>query len=450
MDKKLKPFITIALLLIISVLSGGGFYIRPACAQVQIQKVLPLRERGEVVDRWLRSRLQTVLPEVMRREGFDMWIIDNREYNEDPVFFSLMPSNTMAARRRTILVFYDPGEGRALERMAVSRYGIGDFYTGMWNPEEEPDQYRALADIVAEKQPRRIGINISETFAFGDGLTSTSLENIRRTLPRVFVDRMEGAERLAVGWLEKRTKEELEAYDGICEIAHSLIARAFSSEVILPGITRNEDVVWWFRQAFADLDLGTWFQPSVDIIRQGGIDRSDPDWSIIRQGDVLHCDIGIVYLGLCTDTQQMGYVLKPGENDVPAGLKKALSNSNRVQDILMEEFVEGRIGNEILKASLDRCRTEGLRASIYTHPVGFHGHAAGPTIGLWDRQEGVEGKGDYQLFTDTVYAIELNCTTVVPEWNGQQITVGLEQQGIFTEGRCRFADRRQTSFHIVK
>lgn len=417
---------------------------------IRVAKVLPLRARPAVVDSWLTERLERVLPEVMRREGFDMWIVDNREYNEDPVFFSLMPGLTMAARRRTILLFYDPGRGAPIERIAISRYGIGDFYRGVWDPETEPDQYRALARAVEERDPRTIGINVSETFAFGDGLTAASLENIRRALPVKYRDRLEGAERLAVGWLETRTEREIEAYEGICELVHGLIARAFSSEVVHPGITRSEDVAWWLRQAIADLDLDTWFQPSVDIIRRGGIDRSDPGWSVIRRGDVLHSDVGITYLGLNTDTQQMAYVLRPGETDAPEGLKRALANANRVQDILMSNFVAGRTGNEILRASLEASRAERLDASIYTHPIGFHGHGAGPTIGLWDRQEGVPGTGDYPLYDNTVFSIELNCTTPVAEWNGQEVRIALEQEGVFTGGACRFVDRRQTAYHLIR
>lgn len=440
----------------IALLAGPG----PARAQLDlveapvirpgIPKVLPLRERAEVVNRWLTDRLETILPELMRREGFDMWIVDNREYNEDPVFFSLMPGNTMAARRRTILIFHDPGPGQPIERLAVSRYGIGEYYRGAWDPEAQPDQYQALADLIVERDPERIGINVSDTFAFGDGLTASSLESLKNALPRRYHERLQGAERLAVGWLERRSQEQIEAYDGICRIAHGLIETAFSSAVIHPGVTRNTDVVWWFRQAIADLDMETWFQPSVDIIRKGGLDRSDPDANIIRQGDVLHCDVGIVYLGLCTDTQQMAYVLRAGENDVPDGLKLALANANRVQDLFMAEFRTGRSGNEILALSLEACRQAGLRASIYTHPVGVHGHAAGPTIGMWDKQEGVPGNGDYPLFEDTVYAIELNCATAVPEWSGQLVTIGLEQQGIFTAEGSRFADRRQTAYHIIR
>ena len=441
---------TLCLLLLLPVAaSAQSGFAGTTGGRTDLPKVLPLRERDAVIDRWLRIRFETVLPEIMRREGFDMWIVDNREYNEDPVFFTLMPGVTTAARRRTILVFYDPGPGQPIERLAVSRYGVGEWYRGMWNPDEEPDQYRALARIITERDPQRIGINVSDTFAFGDGLSASSLENIERVLPARYRSRLAGAERLAVGWLERRTPEEIAAYDGICRIAHDIIARAFSGEVVHPGVTRTADVIWWIRQAFADLDLGYWFQPSVEIIRHGGVERGDPDADLIMPGDVLHCDIGLVYLGLCTDTQQMAYVLRPGEEDAPAGLRQALANANRVQDLFMAEFVAGRTGNEILSAALDACRAAGLQASIYTHPVGYHGHAAGPTIGLWDRQDGVPGKGDYPLFDDTAYAIELNCRTAVPEWDGQGVTIGLEQKGIFTGGRCRFGDRRQTAYHLI-
>ncbi len=414
-----------------------------------ITRTLPLRERPAVMDTWLRYRLEHVLPEIMRREGFDMWIVDNREYNEDPVFFSLMPGTTMAARRRTILVFHDPGDGAPVERLAVSRYAIGEWYRGVWDPEEDRDQYAALARLVTERDPQVIGINISETFAFGDGLSVASHEAIKQALPARYVQRLKGAEALSLRWLEHRTAGEMAAYEGIVQIAHRLIAKGFSSEVIHPGITTSQDVVWWFRQAFADLDVGTWFQPSVEIIRNGDLDDGLPE-DVIRHGDVLHCDIGITYLGLNTDTQQMAYVLRPGEQDVPAGLQRAMANANSLQDILMAEFVTGRTGNEILLAARERMQAQGLDGSIYTHPIGYYGHGPGPTIGLWDMQEGVPGKGDDPLYPRTLYAIELNCATAVPEWDGQRVTIGLEQEGFFDGERCRFVDRRQTRYHLVR
>jgi len=441
------------LVLLISLLPASSHAQDPqgveAFAGTAVTRTLPLRERPAVIDRWLRYRLEHVLPEIMRREGFDMWIVDNREYNEDPVFFSLMPGGTMAARRRTILVLYDPGQGRPLERLAVSRYGIGDWYRGVWDPEQNRDQYAALARVVTERDPDVIGINISEDFAFGDGLSAGSYEAMKRALPEEYVRRLKGAETLALGWLEHRTEAEMEAYEAIVQIAHRLIARAYSSEVVHPGITTTRDVVWWFREAFAELDVDTWFQPSVEIIRHGQPEDGLPA-DVIRHGDVLHCDIGITYLGLNTDTQQMAYVLRPGEQEVPEGLRDALANANRLQDILMEEFVTGRTGNEILRAARERMQAEGLEGSIYTHPLGYYGHGPGPTIGLWDMQEGVPGKGDYPLYPRTAYAIELNCTTPVPEWDGQQVTIGLEQDGFFDGERCRFIDRRQTRFHLVR
>ncbi|MFO7768716.1 MAG: M24 family metallopeptidase [bacterium] len=441
------------LLLLSSLMPSSAAGQEPPAAEVSaggaLTSTLPLRERPPVIDSWLSYRLQNVLPEIMRREGIDMWIVDNREYNEDPVFFSLMPGGTMAARRRTILVICDAGEDRPLERLAVSRYGIGEWYRGVWEPEEDRDQYAALARVVTERDPEVIGINVSETFAFGDGLSAGSFEAMKRALPERYVDRLRGAEDLAVGWLEHRTRAEMEAYEGIVRIAHRLIAKAFSSEVIHPGITTSQDVVWWFREAFAGLDVDTWFQPSVEIIRHGEPDDGLPA-GVIRHGDVLHCDIGITYLGMNTDTQQMAYVLRTDEEEVPKGLLEALSRANRLQDILMEEFVTGRTGNEVLEAARDRMLTEGLDGSIYTHPIGYYGHGPGPTIGLWDMQEGVPGKGDYPLHPRTLYAIELNCTTAVPEWEGRQVTIGLEQEGFFDGERCRFVDRRQTRFHLVR
>jgi Xaa-Pro aminopeptidase len=270
------------------------------------------------------------------------------------------------------------------------------------------------------------------------------------TLEAKYAARLHSAEKLAVGWLERRIPEELEVYPHIVSIAHQIIAEAFSNQVITPGVTSTEDVVWWIREKMAKLGLPTWFQPSVSIQRQMDDNEDKIERNVIHRGDLLHCDIGIIYLGLNTDTQEHAYVLKPGEKDVPEGLKKALSLGNRLQDILIGEFVAGRTGNEILKTALNKAKAEGLKASIYTHPLGYHGHAAGPTIGLWDNQEGVPGKGDYPLFYDTCHSIELNIKTEIPEWNNQEIRIALEQDAVFTRDGVCFLDGRQTRFHLVK
>ena len=407
--------------------------------------ILSMKDRAAVVDNWLKIRLEKVLPEIMRRENIDMWLVICREYNEDPVYLTLVPSTSMAARRLTMLVFYDRGE-QGIERLAVSRYGIRGFYKAVWNP-EEMDQWDCLAKVIKDRNPKKIGISESEHFAFGDGLSAYLKQRLVQALGPEYASRLHSAERLAVGWLERRTPEELEVYPQIVSIAHHIIADAFSNQVITPGITTTQDVVWWIREKFKELRLTTWFQPSVSIQRS----KDNPyTGNVIHRGDLLHCDIGIIYLRHNTDTQEHAYVLREGEKDCPQGLKDALKLGNRLQDILTAEFKQGLTGNEILSASLAKAKTEGLKAQIYTHPLGYHGHGAGLTIGLWDRQDGVPGKGDYPLFYDTCYAIELNVKTVLPEWGGQEIRIALEQDAAFTKAGIFYLDGRQTRFHLIK
>jgi Xaa-Pro aminopeptidase len=410
-------------------------------------KILPLRARAEVRNRWLRERLEGYLPELMKAEGFDMWIVVAREYNEDPVIMSLLPEPQMYARRRTILVFTLQKDG-TVERLTISRYGLGDFYKAVWKPEEE-EQYTCLAKIVRKRRPKTIGVNVSQTFAFGDGLTHSEYLQLSKALSRNYTKRCRGAERLAVGWLEHRMKAELDAYPGIVEITHAMVSEAFSSRVIHPGVTTTDDVVWWMRQKMLDLGLQAWFQPSVNIQAEGQpYDKKEPR-TLIRLGDLIHCDVGFYYLGLATDVQRNVYVLKRGEVDAPEGIKAALADANRLQDIHVEAMVAGRTGNEILRTALERAKAEGINAMIYTHPLGYHGHAAGPTIGLWDQQGGVPGRGDYKLREDTCYAIELNAKRAVPEWGGQEVRMSLEEDAVFTDGRLNWLSGRQTHLYLV-
>jgi hypothetical protein len=424
----------------------------PMSADAFRGKILPLRARAEVCNAWLRQRLDEVLPGLMQREGFDMWIVAAREYNEDPVIMTLLPKPAMSARRRTILVFSLRADG-SLERLTLDRYGHEEYYEAAWDPDTE-GQYECLARVVRERDPQGIGLNVSDTSAFADGLTHTEYGNLTAALGQPYVARIRGAERLAIGWLERRIEAELIVYPGIVEIGHAMIAEAFSSRVIQPGITTSDDVVWWMRQKMLDLGLQAWFQPTVDIQAFGEpfgpIGKKAKDRrKLILPGDMLHCDMGFWYLDLATDQQQLAYVLQPGESDVPEGLKAGLADGNRLQDILVEAMQAGRTGNQVLRATLDRAREEGLTAMVYTHPIGYHGHAAGPTIGLWDRQDGVPGGGDYELFDDTCYSIELNVKKPVPEWDGQEVLFGLEEEAVLTRNRVRWLSGRQTEFHLI-
>lgn len=414
----------------------------------------PLREQAAIRNRWLRERLDTLLPELMARSGLDMWIVAAREYNEDPVIMTLIPEPEMAARRRTILVFSRRPDG-SVERLSVGRYayeGVGPedagLYESVWKPERE-DQDSCLRRVVAERDPRRIGVNVSRTFAFADGLSHQEHERLVAALGPELSVRMVSAEALAVGWLERRIPAELAVYPELVAMGHQLIARAFSREVITPGVTTTDDVSWWMRQTIHDHGLRAWFQPNCAIQAPGQRFDADEPRTLIQPGDLLWCDVGFVAFGLCTDQQQHAYVLREGEREAPAGLRKALAAANRLQDILLSEMQVGRTGNTVLMAARERALAAGLKPSIYTHPLGYHGHAAGPTIGLWDQQGGVPNNGDYPLFDETVYSIELNAITAVPEWDGQEVRIALEEDAVLSGGTMAWLDGRQEELHLI-
>jgi hypothetical protein len=383
-----------------------------------------------------------------------------REYNEDPVFRALVSPTTFAARRRTVYVFFDRGPDHDIERIALGGSSQGGWYQTVRGTEEAPDgrprelwgpaQWDVLADMVRERDPQVIAVNISAEHNFADGLSAGEWEQMRAALGPDLTQRIARNPRLATDYLSLRVPSMLPVYRRMQELVHQIITTAFSNQVITPQVTTTEDVVWWMRQRVNDLGLGTWFQPSVSLQRRGA-DMSDSTAPVIERGDVLHCDFGIIALGLHTDTQHMGYVLREGEDAPPAGLVNALATSNRLQDLLLAQMRPGRTGNEVLLATLTQMRDEGIDGTVYSHPVGDHGHAAGPLIGLWDRQDGVPGRGDIPLLAETWYSIELQAAVAVPEWDGQRVRSMQEEDAELTaNGGMRWVLSRQTEFHLVR
>lgn len=424
-----------------------------------------LREQATLRQQWLEQRMATVLPALMRKHGVDMWVIPMREYNEDPVFSSIVSPTTFAARRRTIYVFFDRGPAAGVERLALGGTSQGGVYTAIRSQRAAPgnvlganqaelwgdQQWLVLKDVIEARRPARIAVNTSRTWAFADGLSTGEHEGMREALGETWTRRFVPAEGMAVDLIAARLPDEERMYERLQQLAWALIDTAFSSRVIVPGVTRTSDVVWWFRQRVNDLGLESWFQPSVTVQRRGATADDLGENPVIQRGDLLHCDFGLVALGLATDTQHMGYVLLPGEDSPPAGLQRALATSNRLQDIVMQELRVGRTGNEILDASLERMRREGMEGSVYTHPIGVHGHGAGPLIGLWDYQEGVPGRGDHRVIPGMWFSIELRATSPVPEWGGQRVWSAQEEDAIISgDGKIRWALRRQTEFHLVR
>lgn len=453
-----------ALLAGVSLITGGlagrGFASEPPPADQarivdRMGAILSQRERVSPMNEVLRERLDELLPRIMRETGIDMWLVVNREYAEDPVYFSLVPEPVFAARRTTMLVYFDRGGEEGLERLTVSRYPLGDLYEAAWEGGDLEEQWMRLAEVVQARNPQRIGIDISRHWAVADGLTVGLHERLTEALGDELSSRLVSAEELVVRWLETRTARELEIYPHVVALARSVIAEAFSEQVITPGVTTTEDVAWFIRQRFTDLGLPIWFMPDVDLQRRGMACEMDSPYcgessAVIRRGDVLHTDVGICYLRLCTDTQEMGYVLESGEDRVPEGLVGAMAVGNRWQDLLTAEFVTGATGNELLERAVAAAEKAGIHFSIYSHPIGLFGHAPGPTIGMWDNQGPTPVKGDWRLHPNTAYAIEGNVKVMLPEWDGQWVQIKLEQSVAFDGERVTYLAGRQTSWHLVR
>ena len=418
-------------------------------------QILSEKNRAVKINEILKNRFENVLPELMDKTGIDMWILISREYNEDPVLKTMLPAEWLNARRRTILVFYRDKENNSLDKLAVARYNFGENIISTWDKEKQPDQWKRLNEIIDERNPKKIGLNYSKYFNIADGLDKTDFDEFIQNISEKNKVKIVSAQKLATSWIETRTEAEMEIYRQIVTITKQIINEAFSLDVIQIGKTTTTDLEWWMRQKVTDLGLNTWFHPSVDIQRKSEISGNHlrsfsdrPVENIIMKGDLLHCDFGITYLRLNSDCQQMAYVLKDDEKDIPTFLKKAFSDANMLQDILTSNFIQGNSGNEILLNSLSEAKSRGLRPSIYTHPLGSYGHSSGPTIGMWDSQGGVAGTGDYPLNYNTVYAIELNNTSFIEEWNGD-VRIMLEEAGFFDESGHSYVNGRQTRIKII-
>jgi hypothetical protein len=433
----------------------GTLVLSAASNDVQdIPRLPSLREQAEIRQSWLEKRLDTVLPGLMREHRVDMWIVQMSEYNEDPVFRALVSPTRFAARRRTIFVFYDREEGKGIERLSLGGGTQGGVYDSLKDPDSPgrelflDAQWKAIRQVVEERNPDSIAINISHDHAFSNGMAAGELEQLKKALGPKWSSRLVSAELLPLNYLAIRIPEMLPYYQTMMQIAHKLIDTAFSNEVITPGKTTTTDVVWWLRQSVHDRAMDSWFQPSVSVQRQGEQLSGEV---VIQKGDLLHTDFGIFAMGLCTDTQHMGYVLRDGEKDVPTGLKKALAVGNRLQDIVMENMKPRLTGNQVLAASLAQMNREGIEGRVYCHPVGDYGHGPGPIIGLWDRQEGLPGKGDVKFVPNVWHSIELYTMAEVPEWDNQKVRMALEEDAAMdAEGNMEWILNRQTEFHLVK
>ena len=419
----------------------------------EFPQVASIREQVETVNRITMLRLDTLLPRIMRETGFDMWIILTQEDNVDAVFRTMIPMDTWN-RRDLILVFYDRGPDKGIERLNVSRMNMRGFHENAWDYRfEKKSPWECLARIVRERDPKRIGINESEVIWAADGLSATLKKRLTHAIDQKYVNRLHSAEELCMLWLETLLEEELDLYERAVQIAHALIAETYSSKVITPGVTTVDDLIYYYWQRAANFGLEKAFNPSFSLRGRHPdmIAKYGKDDKTIRRGDLLHCDLGVIYLRYYTDHQEWAYVLRRGEKDVPKTFKKVMAEGNRLQDIFCGEFKLGLTGNQLLKNILTTAREKGIRKpKIYSHSIGYYLHEPGPLIGLPEEQENTGGRGEVKLVYNSTFTAELSVTYPIAEWDGKELRMGLEQIIAFTKDGTQFLDGRQTKFHIVK
>jgi hypothetical protein len=408
-------------------------------------QILSVKEQANTINEVLTDRIDNLLPKLMDEAKIDCWLIISREYNEDPIIKTFLPAEWLAARRTTILVFYRDKKNESIHSYAIARYQVGKRIQAAWDPEKEPNQWKALSKLIDSLNPNQIALNTSKDYGHADGLHLTEFNELKNAMTPSQLNKIVSAEQLGVAWLETRTAKEMTIFPTLLAISHQIIKEGFSNRVVQPNETSTNDLVWWFRQKVSDLGLSTWFHPSIEIQRRVHNEKD----AIIRPGDLLHVDFGISYLRLNSDVQEHAYVLLPNETTAPAELVTAFNKTNRLQDILTSNFKTGRTGNAILAASIQQAKAEGIQPSIYTHPIGFHGQAAGTTIGMWDMQQGVPGSGDYAMRPNTCYSIELNATHTISGWN-KPVRIALEQNGCYDGSSFEYLDGRQKTILLIQ
>lgn len=409
--------------------------------------ILSIKERHELHDSILNKRLEKILPYAMKKAEVECWVVLSREYNEDPVFYSLMPSKALSAGRYSALLFIRDIKKDKVEKYICSRShcDVSEYYD-ILSVDKGENFLDVISRKIKEKNPKNVALNFSWNMPLSDGLSHSEYKKINEKL-EIFKDKIISAQELVTLWMETRTKKEMDLYENLNYIAHGIINEVFSKKNVIAGYTRTGDLEYLLWQKAIDNGLEVWFSPDVNLQREGGKNRFIT--GKILPGDLLHCDYGIKYLDLCTDTQRLAYVKKNSQNDIPHFLKELMKTGNDVQNILSEEFKIGLTGNEILKNTLKKCEENKIKAQIYSHPVGFYGHGAGPAIGMYDNQKKVPVKGEIKIENNTCYAMELNASKRIPEWNNEEYYAFLEQTIGIIDDEVVYFDGRQKKIILI-
>lgn len=414
-------------------------------------KLLSQREQMDVREAWLKKRLDTLLLPMMRKHGIGMWIVVNEEFKSDPVTEYIVPPIPMVGSR-DFFIFVDTGE--KLEKIAIVRYAEERLKNHYQMVNVSRDKLaETLRSTIAKYNPKNIALNFNGTRGQQNGLSQAAYKMLVETLGAETEKKFVSAANFLNDFLDTRLPEELEHYRTAVLVTDILTRRAFSNEVITPGKTTVGDVRWWFLQQINNLGLTTWFQPDIRIQQRAKTTATNQQFlsvadesTVLERGDLIHIDCGLNYMGLSTDWQKMAYILPKGEKDVPEGMKKALKNTNSLQDAIFKVARPGMTGAEVYEAAMAEMKRQNIEAMIYSHPIGTQGHGLGASIDFRKAITGAEERVRLGSYT----SIELNTSTILPEWDNQKITIMAEDDAVMTENGYQFIRPRQTEFYLIK
>ena len=413
-------------------------------------RLLNQREQMDVRERWLKARFEALHP-MMKRHGVDMWIVVNEEFKSDPVIEQIVPPIPIVGRR-DLFIFIDRGD--RLDRIAMVRYDEERLNTHYKLVMPARDKFgEELKKIIDDANPKAIALNYGGTRGQQAGLSHDAYKFLAETLGPENEKRFVSAANLLTEFLDTRLPGELAEYQKAVLVTDILTRRAFSNEVITPGKTTVGDVRWWLLEQVNKLGLTVWFQPDLRIQRQQKETRTTGQFlstakesEILQRGDLLHVDFGLNYMGLSTDWQKHGYILKEGERNAPNGLRAALIMTTRLQDIIFSIARPGMTGTEVYEKAMAEAKQRGLEAMIYSHPIGTQGHGLGPSIDF----RGNIGGGVNKILPGSFMSIELNTSSAIPEWGGQKVTMMAEDDAVMMPEGYRFIRPRQIELYLIK
>jgi len=396
----------------------------------------------EAMRRWrqmnqVRSdKFDLVLPETMRENKIDMWIITNREGNFDPLYADMGEGYVGSTG---YYIFTDIGEDR-IERAALGIDGYLLREAGTYDYYGAVDE---LKEFVSKRDPKRIGLNISENFGGADGLTHSAYLELTKILGKKYEERFISAEKLVSDFRSRRVASEIAIYGEAGQLSYTLAEKAFSNEVITPGVTTLADVAWWMKEELFRNNLGSSFgMPSVYITGPDGVEATSSD-RIIQRGNVLMLDWGVGLMNMFTDMKRIAYVLKQGETEVPPGIQNAFDQGVKVRDIIKNTIKAGvtaQKAEDAIYAALTEAGFNKMKGfNQYTdldktdviigcHSVGNWGHGIGPSIAFFNPV-----RLGYELKPSNLLSIELFAYTKVPEWGGKKLRIPLEDDAVVAE-----------------